>query len=366
MKEIISLTSLRGVAASVVVIYHLAPRICDGFSCESPLPFFSNGQLMVDLFFILSGFILAHAYPWSGSTHFAWSEVKIFFLRRFARVYPAHIFMLTVFLAYELVDVALHQFILDSTSSGVWFTDSTSPESLLTNLLLLHSWGLHDTLTWNQPSWSISAEMAAYLIFPILAWWSPFRRSRWFALAVAALSIALLAAIQWKVGHLTGGYKLGVLVCIAEFAIGMALYFWISPFRYLGEKALSFVQFLIFAGIILGMTFYWLDLLLVILFGLLIVSCRDDNGWLGWLLARPILVWLGRISYSLYITHYIFIRLFEAPWEGIFPVILTFTQDWNIVVVLVEAALILVFAWVTYTLVEAPGRRWIRNIFSTQ
>jgi len=55
MKEIVGLTSLRGIAASVVVIYHLAPPICDGIDCESSLPFFSNGQLMVDLFFILSG-----------------------------------------------------------------------------------------------------------------------------------------------------------------------------------------------------------------------------------------------------------------------------------------------------------------------
>ena len=150
MKEIVSLTSLRGVAASVVVIYHLSPRICNGFNCENPLPFFSNGQVMVDLFFILSGFILAHAYPWNGSTRNSWVELKSFLVRRIARVYPAHIFMLTVFVAYEFVDVALHQFIPDSASSGVWFTEGTSPESLLTNILLLHSWGIHNTLTWNQ------------------------------------------------------------------------------------------------------------------------------------------------------------------------------------------------------------------------
>jgi len=294
------------------------------------------------------------------------TEVKKFFLRRIARVYPAHLFMLAVFVAYEFVDVALHQLVLDSTSSGVWFTDSTSLESLLTNLLLLPSWGIHDTLTWNQPSWSISVEFAAYLLFPLLAWWSPFRRSRWFAAAAIALSLSVLAIIQWKIGHLTGGYKLGVLVCISEFTIGMALYFWISPFRSINEKSLSLIQVLIVGSIIAGMTLYWLDILLVLFFGILIVSCREDKGWLSWLLAHPVPIWLGRISYSLYITHFIFIRLFDAPWESVFPAFSTFARDWSIVVILIQAALILAFAQATYALVEVPGRRWVRNIFLAQ
>ena len=360
MKEIVGLTSLRGIAATLVVIYHLAPRICDGIRCEGELPFVSNGQLMVDFFFMLSGFILAHAYTTDQWTAGKWSDVRAFFLRRIARVYPAHLFMLVVFLAYEFVDVTLHT-LIPSIDDGVSFVGSTSVESIFTNLILIHSWGIHETLTWNQPSWSISAELAAYLLFPVLAWHSPIRRVPGFALAAASISFAILAAIEWNTGHLTGGHRLGVLVCVAEFVIGMVLYYWISPFRSTGDTKLGTIQFATLIGIIAIMTLNLPHILLIPFFGLLIVSCRDDKGWISQILGLPTLLWLGRISYSLYITHYIFIRIFDAPWHHLFPEISGFGEAWNLVVVVVEAFMIIGLAYLTYTFVEMPGRNWIQK-----
>jgi peptidoglycan/LPS O-acetylase OafA/YrhL len=241
MKEIVSLTSLRGVAASIVVIYHLSPGICESIGCQTGLPFFSNGQLMVDFFFILSGFILTYAYSSGHWTKGNWLEIRTFLLRRFARIYPAHFFMLIVFIAYELVDLVVHSMVLDS-NDGVWFTGSTSITSIFTNLLLIQSWGIHDTLTWNQPSWSISAEFVAYILFPILAWHSPILRMPGIAAAVTAVLFLILIGIEWNTGHLTGGHSTGVLVCVAEFVYGMVLYMWVSPFRSLENRELSFLQ----------------------------------------------------------------------------------------------------------------------------
>jgi peptidoglycan/LPS O-acetylase OafA/YrhL len=113
------------------------------------------------------------------------------------------------------------------------------------------------------------------------------------------------------------------------------------------------------AGIVVVMTLDLPETLLVALFGLLIVCCRDDRGWLGWFLALPVPLWLGRISYSLYITHYIFIRLFDAPWERLIPTNLHIEEHWSIAVISAEGIIILGFAYLTYRYVELPARKWI-------
>src|SRR5262245_26486696 len=151
-----SLTSLRLIAAIWVLLYHFREHL--GLDLGR-IGLVANGYLGVDLFFTLSGFILAHVYL---------SEVEGgrfgyggFLKNRIARIYPMHLAalaaMLVLFAGAKAMGVA------------VGAPEAFKLRDLPQHLFMLHAWGLTQTVGWNFPSWSISAEWAAYLCFPVIA-----------------------------------------------------------------------------------------------------------------------------------------------------------------------------------------------------
>ena len=171
--DIRPLTSLRICAALWVLVYHFRNHLDLGLD-RFGLAF--KGYLGVDLFFILSGFILSHVYTR------AWAERRFhygsFLWARLARVYPVHLVTLGATIAIWLVALRL----------GVGFEPQAfDPRMLPQHLLLVHAWGTTPTVQWNFPSWSISAEWFAYLCFPVAAMLSmASMRARSCVLAVSA------------------------------------------------------------------------------------------------------------------------------------------------------------------------------------
>src|ERR1700744_3320893 len=89
MVDIRSHTSLRGIAAVLVVAFHYAvPLRHVGFDVNRYTLLVARGYLWVDLFFILSGFILCHVYA---NQLVDIRSIASFFRARFARIYPLHI-----------------------------------------------------------------------------------------------------------------------------------------------------------------------------------------------------------------------------------------------------------------------------------
>ena len=116
-----------------------------------------KAHLAVDFFFILSGFILAHVYGREFSSGRA--SWKDFLIARFARIYPAHLTIMILFLVYI------------SVFGSIGFNynlDRYRVDTFIEHILLIDAWGVSNTLSWNYPSWSISAEFFAYFLFPIL------------------------------------------------------------------------------------------------------------------------------------------------------------------------------------------------------
>jgi peptidoglycan/LPS O-acetylase OafA/YrhL len=110
--------------------------------------------MFVDFFFVLREFVLARAYRSRLSSGEGISE---FTLRRLGRLYPLHVVSTLVWRGYPLARVgASHSsgHALDHSSFG----PSMTLYSLVTNLRLVYSPGLHQALTWTFPSWSISTE----------------------------------------------------------------------------------------------------------------------------------------------------------------------------------------------------------------
>jgi peptidoglycan/LPS O-acetylase OafA/YrhL len=155
-----SLTPLRGVAACLVVVYHVLEnypvlQARAGLISEVIAKFY----LWVDFFFILSGYVIAIAYG-KGLESAQMTQRFHFLLLRIARLYPLHI--VTLF-AMILLDIAVA-----SASGGSTLPFSLKSRSLATipsHFLLIHSIGIHDGLSWNMPSWSISCEWVAYICF---------------------------------------------------------------------------------------------------------------------------------------------------------------------------------------------------------
>lgn len=149
-----ALTGVRGVAVIVVVIYHYL---------EVPYIFISNfkepfaGYLAVDLFFVLSGFLMALNYGSMFSGNLLLSNFRLFLSRRFARVYPLY-FVITL-LTFAIAKAGIG-------GPYRWRT-------LASNLPLIQQLGLgmyDPTLGVSivGPAWSISTELGAYLSFPLL------------------------------------------------------------------------------------------------------------------------------------------------------------------------------------------------------
>src|SRR5215468_3623213 len=153
-----ALTGIRALAALLVLGMHTEQNV--PFGLDSVLPFFARGYLGVDFFFILSGFIITHVYFASLASP-SRSAAQIFLWHRLVRLYPVHITVLAGLVAIVSLAQAAG-FIFNNPQEWQW-------SDLLWQLTLLHAWGVTASPGWNAPSWSISAEWFAYLLFPLLA-----------------------------------------------------------------------------------------------------------------------------------------------------------------------------------------------------
>jgi peptidoglycan/LPS O-acetylase OafA/YrhL len=341
-----ALTSLRGIAAWWVVLYHFReylpsryPEWLSGLSAQ--------GYLAVDLFFILSGFVLALNYAESFRDSLA--GAADFYWLRFARIYPLHFVMLTLFLLNPLA-VAMF------SASGD--TSEYSWDYFLLSLFLVQNWGFSTGLGWNVPAWSISTEVFAYLFFPFVA----FLIGRVIVtigsalLAMAALLMVLVIAAQAAGGSLGDDIPgFGLTRCSLEFLMGMLV--WRVRHR-LGFATpwLSHAAILLAAGLILSYALLPIGDALVMpaAFALLVFGLADPLArpgiWLNW-------SWLetaGLISYSTYLSHF-FIRAWVK-----FVLVRPGISEW--IPLLVYLVLVALASVVLYRMVEVPGRRWLRGV----
>ncbi len=210
-----ALTAIRGVAAWWVVLFHFKEYLPQGV----PRPIAASGYLAVDLFFELSGFIIALNYAHRFQTINV-REIIAFLSIRLARIYPLHLFMLILFLANPLV------ILLFRDKSGPEY----DPQYFALSLVLLQNWGFTSKVAWNVPAWSISSEWFVYLLFPFMAWCS----GRWVRnrLRAAGAGLALLFVLAIFFASTSGNLGEGVPYtgltrCVLEFSAGIGIYlFW--------------------------------------------------------------------------------------------------------------------------------------------
>lgn len=281
-----ALTGVRGVAACVVAVFHMNYWFhTGGWDPGGPgivlATMFRVGYLGVDLFFALSGYVIASAYL-PAFRHPSRGAYTQFLIRRVARIWPLHVAVLLLY---------------------VGAPTCSTPGELAGNLLLVQGWGLIDHVTCNAPSWSISGEWGAYLAFPGLAWLLLRSNRRWVALGMAALGWGGLGVLTWLSWNhsLDVTYNLGLARAFFGFTIGAALCRGFAALK--PHLAFDGCGLLIVAAIGGLAAAGAPDVLVAGLFGPLVLCIARAAGPLRAVLGAQPIVWLGEISYSLYLWH---------------------------------------------------------------
>lgn len=300
------LTSLRFFAAAWVVLYTYIHELKGALS----IGLLNKGYLGVDLFFVLSGFILSYVY-FEGFKAGRFTYGK-FITMRLARIYPLHIAML-VFTLLLIAAAAIAGQHLDANASN-W-------AALPAHLTLTQAWGLAPTASFNHPSWSISAEWFAYLTFPATAFVAVKLHNRpMLAVGLAmGLMTIMYAAFQGVMGfHLTNAtFQWGALRIVPAFLYGAALFLaWRAGAVRRSGVALAGAIIasltMIFAASFVPGDLVACDLLIVLAAGLLVLSMAGlaPKPGEGGLLSGKLLVYLGEISFATYMIY--------VPWKWVY------------------------------------------------
>lgn len=334
-------------------------------SAIATLPPFGNISLWVDFFFVLSGFVIAHSYFDRLQSGLG---LATFMARRFARLYPLHLFTLLLAVAYEFAKASL----FNSVSIGAEkapFQSNNLP-AFLANLGLVQALGLFPDVTWNGPSWSISVEFYTYLLFALLI--STVRNTTAFLTLLAALPLGAAAILFTRPEQhfLSVETDYGFLRCILGFGLGVAVQRHLArhtqPAPDTGTtdlaKALLFAAILVLVATPTYKTPY--TFLAPPLFAAFIWTLvRHRGGTFERLLASRTCQWLGLLSYSIYLNHSVFRMAFKNAWRlGQKVPALKSGPGAHLLnegLTLAYIAVVLGFSWCTYRFLEAPAQRWL-------
>ncbi len=323
------LTAIRGVASLWVVGHHWLPD-----ASRHLRVIFDPGFLAVDLFFILSGLILARVH--AGLTV---AELPDFYLRRVFRLYPLHL----VCLAWVVIIAA------PGLASIDWLTLGASAA-------LIHPFLAIAPLA-NPPSWSISVELGCYLAFP----WLLAGLRRLDGRHVPALIALALLWGEWRIqSHLLGVTQgAGAMARgLCGFALGMAISLWSAPLQRLRHAGLlaGALELIGIGGIAWGVCS--LDWAVVPPFSaLLLTGLGFDRGPVARALRAGLWVWLGRISFSIYLAHY---PLLLCAQRVLDPTRLGARGQWLYYAALL--AVLLTLSTLLWRYVEEPGRSLPRRL----
>lgn len=290
------LDSWRGIAALLVATYHF-----EAASHIHDIAFFAHCFLFVDFFFVLSGFVIAHAYAERiGSGR----QLAGFVVRRFGRIYPLHAAVLAAFVTIELLKLILSKGLGIQAGTPAFDPTGYTPLGALPgHFALTTAIGISDTLTWNGPDWSISGEFWTYLVFGIVVLASGAWR-----LPVIALTGAI--AGLWLATHAKHGidatYDLGFVRCLYGFMLGSLVF---AARRHLGRVALAspaVIEAGTIAGVIAFMTLAGrsqVSFLAPFVFAAATFVFSFEQGPVSRLMSRPSFQKLGDWSYSIYMVH---------------------------------------------------------------
>jgi len=290
-----SLDGWRGICALLVCLFHLNVVTK---SWMQHVPLIANGFIFVDFFFVLSGFVISVAYaPRIAQL----GDLGRLIARRFGRLWPLNTVVLAGWLAIEVL-AWLEQPHLGLIREHDPFTGPNTPWALLSHLLLLQSFGLHDQLTWNGPAWSIGAEFWTYVVFGLACLLSNGGR-RWAAIVLAVLGLAVVSTCPH---YMDATYDYGFFRCLYGFFLGHLVYRAHIRGRARGSIGPRAATVLELSGVILVVIFASvagrdpISLAAPLVFAAVVYVFSFEAGTLSRALATALFRRIGACSYSIY------------------------------------------------------------------
>jgi peptidoglycan/LPS O-acetylase OafA/YrhL len=347
-----ALDGWRGIGALAVCFIHLQ---LSGYLTAAPS--LDSWTLAVDFFFVLSGFVMARVYADDLVDD---DSVAAFVVRRIGRLWPLHISMLVLFVAVEFLKLVVER--KTGLSSGQpAFNAARDPFDILPIALFLQTARVGPDLTWNFPSWSISAEVWSYAVFALLALRTAGHPARRLAMA-AAIALAAWLVLAFDSGYgMTSTDIFGIVRCLLGFFTGVLAegLHRRGVFRALADGRAEL------PSAVLGIALVAVVAVLPaaryaapLVFLTLVVAHAEDRGLLSRLLATRPMQWLGRLSYSIYLTHlfmvaYVVPRLSQTM-DQLLPGDLAVREA---AVAAIYIALVLAMSALTWRFIELPGQR---------
>ncbi|KHK93630.1 acyltransferase [Novosphingobium malaysiense] len=326
------LDGLRGLAAcGLAFLYHPQSLFTSEALAGAPRPllwFQTWGWTLVDLFFLISGYIFAHVYLQDGAL--SRDRLASFAVARVARLYPLHLLTLLFCAVF---------FFADPANTGLAF---------LAHLFMLQAFVQPVAQTFNGPSWSISIEAVCYVLFALAAVGGR-RTLRWVTLIAIFGSIAHFVLAGRPGGPWVGdGLPRGLL----GFFLGQMI--WHLRHRLADAPKMMLACLFVFGlALDMGQRSSLLPLALYAWPSLLLLASRVQ--WMG---SAP-MRWLGDRSYAIYLVHFPMLELVERWWGPLGGGIGTV---WAVTAAFALA--VLAVADISYRVIEVPSRRMIRDAWA--
>jgi len=351
--RITKLDGLRGLFSLMVVFFHIDKFALPSWMYDNFI--IRESWSFVDFFFVLSGFVISYNYSNLSTS----SDFSKYMKKRFIRLYPLLIFTVTIFFGFDLTFNFLYPQFVENVDS---FSDLTL--RYFDSILFMNSTPiLGNTGGINGPSWSISAEMISYFVYGIVSVVAIKSKRNLILLAIILLGFAILIYNKYFGIYLDFRFVRGLIA----FNLGYFVWYF-SRFNFKVSNSYEYLGFLclgiLFFGVhsLSGLTKSITAMIVYPLyFSLFILVFIKSNGLLSRLMDSNIFTFLGKISYSVYLNHFLIILLIPT---GAFKLLKINASDTNqLVVLLITLLIVIVYSELTYVFVERKGgkllKKWI-------
>ncbi len=338
-----NIEGLRLVSSLVIVAGHYVPYV-------QVVGWITKFHLAVDLFFAISGIVIAYTYQGRIQN---FRDYNNFMLRRIARLYPLHLITLCFYVAIGLFALL-----------GILKVDDIRKynfDMLISNLFLVQAWLPNGVISFNYVSWSISAELFVYLLFPLISVCLANNMLRCITLLILITGFAMIMSkIFFDDSFTRLTWNSGILRAVPSFAFGVFICQYRQYFLAKLSKVNLSVMFNVTCLITISLMILRAPDYMILPFIWWLVTCGFlcDMNRSNTLLGHRYLSSYGYLTYSIYMLHTVVATIFIAV---VFPKIFGVTMSGRLTAVLLSVLILLASSWCSYKYFEHPLRQWINK-----